>query len=125
MVFRKFNITLSKRSCVDETLSKEFYLHGTNWCYEFVIHDNKKVERLELRGSYGIELDSVSNTISKRHASSMRINIDNKTRDEMSGVEFDDDSYITMDGDFCGVYVDMDVWDIDSMILADTGVSLI
>lgn len=124
-MFRQFNITLSKRSSVEETLSKEFYLHGTNWCYEFDIHDNKKVERLELRDTYGIEISSVSNSINKRHASSMRISIDKKTHDEMSGVEFDVDSYITIDGEFGNVFVDMDVWEIDSMILSDTGVSLI
>ena len=124
-MFRKFNIVLSKRSNVQESMNSEFYVHGKYWNYDRCINDNVCIERLQVLNVYEISIDAVMNNISKRHASAMRVAIDEETKAEMSRFDFRDDSYIEIEGEYSGFYVDMDVWCIDSMILADTGVAII
>lgn len=124
-MFRKFNIVLSKRSTVLESMNSEFYVHGKYWNYDRCINDNVCIERLQVLNVYEISIDSVMNNITNRHASAMRVAIDEETKAEMSRFDFRDDSYIEIEEEFNGFYVDMDVWDIDSMILADTGVAII
>lgn len=124
-MFRKFNIVLSRRSNVLESMDSEYYIHGKYWNYDRCINDNVCIERLQVLNVAEISIDAIMNSISKRHASAMRVAIDEETKAEMSRFDFRDDSYIEIEEKFNGFYIDMDVWEIDSMILADTGVAII
>lgn len=98
---------------------------GKKWEYEVNVYDGRKTVVMRLRDVFAIEIDSIINEICERHASCMKIALDRSTvRSMLEFFQFREHDF-DIDEEHGTIYCGMDIWNIDNMILNDTGVVII